>query len=396
MSTPGEYDVIVVGLGAMGSAAAYHLARRGQRVLGIEQFRPAHDLGSSHGATRIVRKSYFESPDYVPLLIRSYELWDEVSAEFGEELFTRCGSLMIGLPGSPVVTGTLASARRWSLPHEVLDAPAMRARFPQFTLPDDQMAVYEADAGFARAEVSVLANIELAIESGAELWFDTEVESVSRGPQGVHISTGSEEVAAPKAVIATGAWATRLANIDQYPITVQRQTMHWFEPTTSVADFTADRFPVYVWDWPVAEGEPPTQLYGFPFQEGDLGVKVSLYHDGADLDVNPDLIERSVTDRDAARLSAVLPATLPSLAGKRVDGRACMYTSVPDDDFVLGIHPGSSGRVVLAVGFSGHGFKFAPVVGEITADLVTEGTTRHEIGFLSPDRFDHLRHADSR
>jgi sarcosine oxidase len=386
-----QYDVIIVGLGAMGSAAAYELARRGQRVLGIEQFTPAHDLGSSHGATRIVRKAYFEKPDYVPLLIRAYERWAELSADFGEELMTRCGALMIGRPDSPIVAGTLESARRWDLPHEVLDAAAMRERFPQFTLPDDQIAVFEADAGYVRPEATVLANLELAIDAGAELWFDTEVESVQLGPDGVHITTGTEELTAPRAVIATGAWASRLANLDQYPITVERQTMHWYTPTTSVADFTSDRFPVYLWDWPVPDGEPPLEIYGFPYQDGDSGIKVALYHSGKDSDVDPDLIERTVTDADAARLQAVLPLTLPSLTGERVGGKVCMYTSVPGDDFVLGIHPGSSGRVVLAIGFSGHGFKFAPVVGEIAADLVIDGTTKHEIGFLSPDRF-----ADSR
>ena len=159
-----DYDVIVVGLGAMGSSAAYHLAARGQRVLGIEQFSPAHTLGSSHGGSRIVRKAYFERPDYVPLLIRAYQLWDELSATFGTELFTRCGSLMIGRPDGPVVRGTLASARQWSLPHEVLDTAGLRARFPQFRLPEDQLAVFESDAGFVRPEVTVLANLELAAD----------------------------------------------------------------------------------------------------------------------------------------------------------------------------------------------------------------------------------------
>jgi sarcosine oxidase len=370
----------------MGSAAAYQLARRGQRVLGIEQFTPAHDLGSSHGATRIVRRAYFESPEYVPLLNRAYELWDELSADFGEELFTRCGCLMIGRKDSPIVSGTLSSAQRWSIPHEVLDAEAMHDRFPQFNLSDDQIAVLEPDAGYARPEVAVLAQIELAIEAGAELWFDTEVDSVQLGPGGVHISAGDQELVAPKVVLATGAWASRLANLDQYPITVSRQTMHWFAPTTSVLDFTADRLPVYLWDWPVEPGEPPAEIYGFPYQQGDSGVKVALYHDGDATDIDPDAVGRAVTDADATRLAELLPQALPTLAGKRIDGKVCMYTSVPGDDFVLGYHPGAYGRVVLAIGFSGHGFKFAPVVGEIAADLVIHGETTYDIGFLSPAR----------
>lgn len=381
-----SYDVIIVGLGAMGSSAAYQLARRGVRVLGIEQFTPAHGFGSSHGSTRIVRQAYFERPDYVPLLKRTYQLWDELSAEFGEQLFTRCGALMIGRPDSAVVTGTLESARRWDLPHETLDAAGVRQRFPQFDVPDDQLAVFEQNAGFVRAEASVLANIELAIDAGAELWFDTEVEAVQLGPDGVHIQAADVELTAPKAVIATGAWASRLANLDRWPFSVERQTVHWWEPLAgpdTLHDYGPDRMPVYLWEWPSEDGQP-TEIYGFPYLDGEPGVKAALYRDGTTVD--PDKLDREVTDADAQRLLPILQRSVPGLAGRRTAGVACMYAGVPDDDFVLGIHPGSSGRVVLATGFSGHGFKFMPVVGEIVADLVTTGRTPLDIEFLSPER----------
>ena len=382
-----EYDVIVAGLGAMGSAAAYSLATRGQRVLGIEQFTPAHRLGSSHGGTRIVRKAYFEKPDYVPLLVRAYQLWDELSAAFGSQLFTRCGALMIGAPDSAVVSGTLASARRWGLPHEVLDSARLRARYPQFALPEDQLAVYEADAGFVCPEVTVLANLELAADAGADLWFDTVVEQVELGPGGVHLVAGGEELHAPRAVIATGAWAGRLANLDKYPIQAQRQTVHWLRPRTSAADFAPEVFPVYLWSFPVAPGADRLEVYGFPHQPGDEGVKAAFYHDWLNLDVDPDTMERTVSEAECQALSQVLAPALPGLSGDCATSQVCLYPSTPDDDFVLGVHPGSSGRVVLALGFGGHGFKFVPVVGEIVADLVTEGATRHDIGFLSPERF---------
>ncbi|UQX88729.1 N-methyl-L-tryptophan oxidase [Jatrophihabitans telluris] len=387
-----HYDVVVVGLGAMGSSAAHHLARRGARVLGVEQFTPAHSLGSSHGETRIVRQAYFEKPDYVPLLQRSYELWDELSADFGEELFTRCGALMIGEPDSAVVTGTLESARRWNLPHEVLDAAAMRERYPQFTLPPSQVAVFEANAGFARPEASVLANIELALQAGAELWFDTEVDSVQLGPSGVHINAGGVEVTAERAVLAVGAWASAalgdsaLARLSDFGVEVTRQTVHWFEPVggaQALADYVPDKMPVYLWEWPHSSGDA-VDIYGFPYLEGDPGVKVSLYKAGDVVD--PRTVDRSVSDSDAERLAPVLQRSLPGLAGRRVKGSACMYAGVADDDFILGIHPGSSGRVVLAVGFSGHGFKFMPVVGEIVADLALTGKTSLDIDFLSPSR----------
>ena len=381
-----EYDVIVVGLGAMGSSAAYQLARRGQRVLGLEQFTPAHNLGSSHGASRIVRKAYFERPDYVPLLARTYELWDELSADFGEQLFHRCGALMIGRPDSEVVAGTLESVRRWNLSHEVLDPAGMRERFPQFTLPDDQVAVYEAGAGYARPEAAVLANVELAVDAGAELWFDTTVESIELGPSGVHLSADGEQLSAPKVVLATGAWADRLANLDGFGLGVQRQTVHWFQPAQP-ADFTEDRFPVYLWEVPTPAELPPAQLYGFPCLPGETLAKAALYRDGSSATVNPDALNRSVTAADYDRLQGLLAGTLPGLAGAPpVRSDVCMYPISADNDFLLGLHPGSSGRVVLAVGFGGHGFKFVPVVGEIVADLVIDGSTRHEIGFLSPER----------
>ena len=382
-----EYDVIVVGLGGMGSAAAYSLAARGQRVLGIEQFTPAHRFGSSHGGTRIVRKAYFEKPDYVPLLTRAYQLWDELSAASGTQLFTRCGALMIGAPDSAVVSGTLESARRWGLPHEALDQAGLHAKYPQFALPEDQLAVYEADAGFVYPEVTVLANQQLAADAGAQLRFETVVEQIETGPDGVHLVAGGEELHAPRAVIATGAWAGRLADLDAYPIQAQRQTVHWLRPRTSVADFAPEVFPVYLWSFPVAPGADRLELYGFPHQPGDEGVKAAFYHDWLNPDVDPDTMQRTVSEAECQALSQVLAPALPGLSDDCATSQACLYPSTPDDDFVLGVHPGSSGRVVLALGFGGHGFKFVPVVGEIVADLVIDGATRHDIGFLSPERF---------
>lgn len=377
-----DCDVIVVGLGGMGSAAAWQLSRRGLRVLGIEQFGPAHTFGSSHGGTRIVRKAYFESPAYVPLLIRTYQLWDELSAEFGEQLFVRCGALMMGDRQSPVVAGALASAQRWGLPYELWDAAEVRRRFPQFQLPAEQWALYEADAGYARPEASVLANLELAIDAGAELWFDTVVESVELGPDGVHLTAAGEEIRAPRVVLATGAWADRLAGLDRYPLATTRQTVHWFG-TERPADFAADRCPVYMWDAP---GGLDRQLYGFPRLPTEAGVKAAVYRASV-VPINPDKLDRTITEADLRPVRELLAQLLPDLSDEPVDSSVCMYPGAVGDDFVLGIHPGSSGRVVLAVGFSGHGFKFVPVVGEIVADLVTEGASRLDVGFLSPDRF---------
>ena len=379
-----DCDVIVVGLGGMGSAAAYQLAKRGLRVLGIEQFGPAHTFGSSHGGSRIVRKAYFESPAYVPLLIRAYQLWDELSAEFGEQLFTRCGALMMGARHSPVVAGALASARQWQLPHELLDAAEVQRRFPQFRLPSGHWAVYEADAGYALPEATVLANLELAVDAGAELWFDTVVESVELGPSGVHVSAAGEELVAPKLVLATGAWADRLGRLDQLPLSVTRQTVHWFQPAPG-AGF--ERVPAYLWDAPVPAGQADKQLYGFPQLPRETGIKAALYRDGSPATVDPDRLDRAISEQDVAPVRELLDSLLPGLSGELVRSSVCMYPAAAGDDFVLGPHPGSAGRVLLAIGFSGHGFKFVPVVGEIVADLVIDGASRLDIGFLSPNRF---------
>ncbi|HEV2885787.1 MAG TPA: N-methyl-L-tryptophan oxidase, partial [Jatrophihabitans sp.] len=330
---------------------------------------------------------YFEKPDYVPLLMRSYQLWDELSATYGSQLFTRCGALMIGAPDSAVVSGTLASARRWGLPHEVLDPAGLRAKYPQFALPEDQLAVYEADAGFVRPEATVLANLELAADAGAELRFETVVEQVEPGPGGVQVVAGGAQLHAPRVVIATGAWAGRLGDLDSYPVQAQRQTVHWLRPRTSVADFAPEVFPVYLWSFPVAPGADRLEVYGFPHQPGDEGIKAAFYHDWLNPDVNPDTMQRTVSEAECRALRQVLAPGLPALDGDCVTSQACLYPSTPDDDFLLGIHPGSSGQVVLALGFAGHGFKFVPVVGEIVADLVIDGSTRHDIGFLSPERF---------
>jgi sarcosine oxidase len=385
-----EYDVIVVGLGGMGSAAVQHLARRGLRVLGLEQFGPAHAFGSSHGGSRIVRKAYYEGPAYVPLLMRAYELWDELSADFGEQLFTRCGALMIGRPDSEVVAGARLSAERWQLPYELLDSAQLRTRFPQFRLPADQVALLETDAGYALPEATVLAQLELAMDAGAELWFDTPVESLELGPSGVHLSAGGEEVTAAKVVLATGAWADRLANLELLPLRTTRQSVHWFAPAAPEL-FAPDRFPVYLWDLPVPAEAPELALYGFPQLAGEPGVKAAIYHDTRRLEVDPDRIDRTIDKADygpvSELLSELLPDLVPDGGGEPAASSVCMYPAADDDDFVLGIHPGSSGRVVVALGFSGHGFKFTPVVGQIVADLVVDGRSPLDIGFLSPSRF---------
>lgn len=375
------YDVVVVGLGGMGSAAARHLARRGAAVLGVEQFTPAHALGSSHGDTRIVRKAYFEHPDYVPLLRRAYPLWDELGAEIGRPLFLRTGALMIGAEDSAVVTGTLASVAAWGLAHDVLDDGLMRHRYPQFSLRPGEIAVFEADAGYVNPEDAVRAHLELARRDGADLRFGAKVTAWRLDGDGVLVEFAGGRARARSLVLAAGAWTAPLAPGLDIAMRVGRRVMHYLNPPAGPAEFDPARFPVYVF-----QTGPGDAIYGFPLV-GDPanGVKVGFHYRGADVD--PDTVDREVSGAEREEMRTVLAERIPGLAGEHVDARVCLYTLTPDEHFVIDLLPGSAGRVALAAGFSGHGFKFTPVVGEILADLALDGATEHPIGFLAADRF---------
>lgn len=375
------YDAIVVGLGGMGSATAWQLARRGVRVLGLEQFTPAHDLGSSHGDTRIVRMAYFEAPDYVPLLRRSYELWDELGQQIGTELFIRTGALMIGAADADVVAGTLASAVRWQLPHERLDRDEMARRYPQFALEPGQEAVFESNAGYVDPQAAVRAHLQLAERDGADLRFETPVLGWAQDDDGVTVRTDAAEFRAHRLIITAGAWAERLAPGLDVPLRVGRRVMHYLHPLAAPEDFATDRFPVFVYQ--IAPGDA---IYGFPWvDDPDAGVKIGFHYRGDDVDA--DEIDRMVSAEEEEELRGVLAERIPALAGPHVRSVVCMYTLTPDEHFVIDRLPGTAGRVVVAAGFSGHGFKFTPVVGEILADLALLGRSGLPIGFLSAGRF---------
>ncbi len=375
------YDVIVVGLGGHGSAAARQLARRGARVLGLERFGPVHAQGSSHGDTRIVRMAYFEHPDYVPLLRRSYELWAELSRAVDEELFVRTGALMIGAPESAVVSGTLASVERWGLPHEVLDRPTMARRYPQFRLRAGELAVYEADAGYVSPEAAVRTHLRLAAADGAELRFLTTVTGWHTDSTGVVVEIGDDEVRADKLVITAGAWTAQLAPRLGVPLRVGRRVMHYLASLTSAADFAPDRFPVFIFST-----GPGDEIYGFPvIGAAGNGVKVGFHHRGPNVD--PDTVDRRVSPAEEEEMRQLLADRIPAAAGPHVQSKVCLYTLTPDEHFVIDHLPGGDNRVVVASACSGHGFKFTPVVGEILADLALTGSTPQPIEFLSAARF---------
>jgi sarcosine oxidase len=374
-----SYDVIVVGLGGMGSAAAYHLAARGQRVLGLERHTPAHDKGSSHGGSRITRQSYFEDPAYVPLLLRSYELWDQLGRDSGEDVIRLTGGLFVGRLDSLTVGGSLRAAREWDLPHELLTSAEVPHRFPTFSLEEDEVALYEAKAGFVRPEVTVRAHLALAERAGADLHFSEPVLSWESTAGGVRVTTAEGSYDAGRLVIAPGAWAPQLLADLGVPFTIERQIMYWFQPGGGVGPYTADKHPIYI-----HEDAAGIQIYGFPAIDGpDGGAKVAFFRRG--LVCTPDTIDRQVHDHEIEAMRSQAGRLLPGMPTTFLDAATCMYSNTPDQHFVVAQHPEHS-NVTVACGFSGHGFKFVPVVGEVVADLATTGSTAHPIGLFDPRR----------
>jgi sarcosine oxidase len=366
----------------MGSSAAYHLASRGQRVLGLERFGPAHAQGSSHGGSRITRQSYMEDPAYVPLLLRAHDLWERLAADSGRDLIRLCGGLYLGQPDSDTFAGALRSAREWSLPHEVLDAAQIRRRFPAFTPGPDVVALHEARAGYVRPEATVAANLELAAARGADLRFATPVAgwTAADGGDGVTVRTADGTHTASRLVLCPGAWAPSLIADLGVPMRVERQVMYWFDADE---DADAEAFagnPVFIW-----EAEDGVVFYGFPAIDGPGGgVKVALHNAGG-TECDPDAIDRVVHPHEVETIRSYLASRVPGMAGDLLRGATCLYTISPDGHFVLGSHPRHP-QVYVMGGCSGHGFKFTPVIGEILADLAIDGGTAHPISLFDPLR----------
>jgi sarcosine oxidase len=373
------YNAIVVGLGGMGSAAAYRLAGRGKRVLGLEKFSPAHDRGSSHGRSRIIRQAYFEDPAYVPLLLRAYELWEQLERETGQELMMLTGGLMIGRREEELVSGSVECAEEHDLPYELLDAGEIKDRFPPFSPDPETVALYEERAGFVRPEETVRAHLDRANDLGAELRFEEPVLSWEASGDGVRVETHEGSYEAERLVISPGAWAPQLLADLGLPLEVERQVMYWFEPRGGLEPFLPDRFPIFIW-----EPDDGNMFYAFPAQDNDRGVKVAFFRAGG-VPTTPETIDREVHQEEIDFIRGYLAEHVPELAGRCLDARACMYTNTPDLHFVISSHPDHP-QIVIACGFSGHGYKFCSVVGEILADLATEGSTRHPIDLFSPAR----------
>lgn len=367
-----SYDAIVLGTGGVGSAALFHLARRGLRVLGIDRYTPGHDRGSSHGETRIIRQAYFEHPDYVPLLLRAYELWAELEELSGEQLFHQVGLLQVGPRAGAVVSGVLQSARLHGLKVEELTAAETQRRFPGFVVPPELSGVFESRAGYLLVEKCVLAHLQAAKNAGAEHLPETPVAAWRSSGNGVVVTTNHGEFHAARLIISPGAWTGEMLASLGLPLEVRRKHVYWFSPTA--AEYAASSgCPTFLYELP--EGV----FYGFPALSPH-GLKAAE-HSGGELVVDPAVDPREENAVDCERVTRFLGRYLPGVSRSPSRRSVCFYTMTPDEHFVVDRHPDHP-NVAFAAGLSGHGFKFTGVLGEILADLATEGSTELPIAFL--------------
>ncbi|WP_435196060.1 N-methyl-L-tryptophan oxidase [Natronomonas sp. EA1] len=372
------YDAIVVGVGGMGSAATYHLARRGLDVLGLERYDVPNAMGSSHGETRMIRKAYHESPAYLPLLDRAYELWGELEADHGQQLLYRTGSVAAGPPDSELVAGARAACETHGLDHETYDSAALHERFPGFDLPEEYEAVYQPDGGFLAAEQCTIAHVDAAHRAGATVRARERVTGWEATETGVRVETDRGSYTAGTLVVAGGAWAPKLLPAFADVLEPQRQVMGWFQPSRP-ENFTPETFPVFIVDHEHANPD-----YGFPRFDAP-GIKVGIHHH-FDETVDPETMAREPRRADEDAFRAFLGDCLPDANGPVLRLSTCLYTNTPDGHFIIDRHPQKE-NVLVACGFSGHGFKFAPVVGEILADLAVDGETDHPVDRFRADRF---------
>ena len=372
-----SYDAIVIGVGGMGSAAVYHLARRGLKVLGLEKYAVPHEMGSSHGYSRMIRYTLQEHPSYVPLVRRSYELWHEMEETAGEELMVTTGSIRAGAPDSPFFLNAKEACDLHSIPYEILTPSEVNKRFPGYRFPEEISSVYQADGGFLLPERCIVTHVQAAERAGADVHSQETVLDWEVRGDGVQVRTDRDTYTAGRLVVTAGPWAANLVpELAAYAVP-ERQVMGWFQPERPEL-YTAETFPVFgVF---TEEG----RYYGFPSHVVP-GFKIGRAHHLLQK-VDPDAIDREVHPEDEDILRQAVNRYFPLAAGKLLDRKTCMYTNTPDGHFMIGTLPGQP-QVSVAAGFSGHGFKFASVIGEIMADLTQNGATEHDINLFRLDRF---------
>lgn len=383
-----------MGLGAMGSAAVYQLAKRGTSVIGIDQFRPPHQNGSTHGDTRITRQAAGEGPAYVPLVLRSHQLWREIESETGADLLTACGVLMMRPAAvraaqhgvNDRLATTIEIARSFGISHETLDAAEVRERYPQFQVEDDAQRVYfEPGGGFVRPEAAVESQLDLADRLGARLHYDEHVISLDQKQNGVELVTTKDRYSAERVVAAVGPWITTVFPDPSLSrlLKVYRQILHWFPMTPGTeSSFAATRFPAFVWSF---GNGPSDYMYGFPAIDGPSGgVKVATETWGAPS--NPDTVNRDVDATEArAMFDHCVSGRIPALTSPPLRSVTCLYTVTPDYGFIIDQHPDKD-RIILVSPCSGHGFKHSAAIGEAVSQHVLDGGSAIDLTHFRLDR----------
>jgi len=384
-TTNSKYDVIVIGVGSMGAATCYYLAKRGQKVLGLDQFDISHEMGSHGGQSRIIRKAYFEHPDYVPLLERAYDNWEQLEIETGDKFYHQTGLLYFGPPGNEITAGVMKSASLYNLLVFKLTARQAKKQFPQFNFANDFEIVYEPEAGFLTPEKAIRAYAMVAVQTGARIIANEPVKSWKLKGDRILVSTQNETYEASKLVITAGAWSSILIPGLHRTLKVTKQALAWTMPSDPDA-FALGKFPCWLMKDP--DRGP---YYGFPMLDpqefgGPFGLK-SAHHFPAE-PFDPTKKDRPINENAEEDINHALSKWLPNSNEKLLAVKSCLYTNTPDEHFIIDLLPGYDGRVAIACGFSGHGFKFASAMGEILADLSLKGETRHPIGFLGLSRFE--------
>jgi sarcosine oxidase len=373
-------DLAIIGLGAMGSAALWRAASRGIRAVGIDRFTPPHDRGSTHGESRIIRTAYFEDPAYLPLLREAFPLWRELERDSGEALLTMTGAAMIGPRDGEIITGTVRTAEMHSLAHELLDAEQAARRFPQFHLRNDDVVVHEGDGGVLRPEACVTAALRTALQRGATVMTDTRVQRIEAHGDGVRVHLADQVIESRRAIVCAGPWASRLLPDLPVPLWVERQVNAWFA-TTDRELYSPPHFPAFIREMPGGHF-----VYGTPSLDG-ASLKLAVHHEG--LHVDPDDVPREITDSDLRPLREHAVQSMHGVDARPLRAITCLYTNTPDQNFVIDTLPDAPQITVISA-CSGHGFKFAPVVGDIAVDLAMHGGTERAIGAFSLRRFEQV------
>lgn len=385
---PKIYDVVVVGLGGVGSAALYQLAKNGAKAVGIDKFSPPHNLGSSHGDTRIIRQAIGEGNFYMPLVRRSYEIWRDLENQTGLDLLTTCGGIIMVSPADKsVIHGsqdffgeTISVAQKYGIPHSILNAYDIQTRFPQFNLVGDEKGYHEPMAGFLRPENCVKANLMAARQLGAEISVHDKVINIIPTGNGVIVQAESDAYHAQKVIVSAGAWISKLMPRYASLFTVSRQVQYWFDVEGSYHEFTKDKFPVFIWQ------KDGGITYGFPAIDGPKGG-LKIASETNDI-VDPDSVSREVSAKEIIKMhiEKVFNA-IPALGPKCIKAVSCLYTNTTDSHFVIDFHP-EFPQIIIASACSGHGFKHSAAIGQLLAELTLDGRSKFDINNFGLKRFE--------